>query len=175
VARQNTRLRIAPAKLHPSAEPLIVYAAMLAPEPIPLFLFSEAREKLGEPLATALAGDGLDEAVAALRTFALIERESIDDERDLSFTNDAIRLHRLVREIALDRREGEVREGMRQQPRRPAQGPGRPSGGAAAVRARAGDLREGARPRASQHRDKPQQPRHPAPGPGRSLGGAAAL
>jgi TIR domain len=40
------------AKLQPAAEPLIVYAAMLAPEPIPLFLFSEAREKLGEPLAT---------------------------------------------------------------------------------------------------------------------------
>jgi tetratricopeptide (TPR) repeat protein len=100
------------AKLHPAAEPLIVYAAMLAPEPIPLFLFSEAREKFGEPLATALAGDGLDEGVAALRTFALFERESIADERDLSITNDTIRLHRLVREIALARREGEVREGM---------------------------------------------------------------
>jgi hypothetical protein len=32
-----------------------------APEPIPLFLFSEAREKFGEPLASALAGDGLDD------------------------------------------------------------------------------------------------------------------
>src|SRR5262249_45892327 len=32
------------AKLHPAAEPLIVYAALLAPEPIPLFLFTEARE-----------------------------------------------------------------------------------------------------------------------------------
>ena len=43
------------AKLHPAAEPLIVHAALLAPEPIPLFLFSEAREKFGEPLASALA------------------------------------------------------------------------------------------------------------------------
>jgi hypothetical protein len=59
------------AKLHPAAEPLIVHAALLAPEPIPLFLFAEAREKFGEPLASALAGDGLDEAVPALRTFAL--------------------------------------------------------------------------------------------------------
>jgi TIR domain len=105
------------AKLHPAAEPLIVYAALLAPEPIPLFLFSEvpekSREKLGEPLATALARDGLDEAVAALRTFALVDRESIADERDLSITNDTIRVHRLVREIAAARREGEVREGMR--------------------------------------------------------------
>jgi hypothetical protein len=101
------------AKLHPVAELLIVYVAMLAPEPIPLFLFSEARQKFGEPLATALAGDGLDEAIAALRKFALIERESIADERDLSITNDAMRLHRLVREIALARRGDEVREGMR--------------------------------------------------------------
>src|SRR5437016_5762238 len=53
------------AKLHCGAEPLIVHAALLAPEPIPLFLFAEAREKFGEPLATWLAGDGLDEAVAA--------------------------------------------------------------------------------------------------------------
>ena len=44
-------------KLHPAAEPLIVHAALLAPEPIPLFLFSEAREKLGNP-ASALADDG---------------------------------------------------------------------------------------------------------------------
>jgi hypothetical protein len=43
------------AKLHPGAEPLIIHAALLAPEPIPLFLFSEARERLDEPLATALA------------------------------------------------------------------------------------------------------------------------
>src|SRR5262249_32619750 len=62
------------AKLHPGAEPLIVHAALLAPEPIPLFLFSEAREQFGEPLASAFAGESLDEAVAALRTFALVER-----------------------------------------------------------------------------------------------------
>ena len=93
------------AKLHPAAEPLIVHAALLAPEPIPLFLFAEAREKFGEPLASALAGDGLDEAVAALRTFALVDRETIVDERDPTITTDTIRLHRLVREIAAARRE----------------------------------------------------------------------
>jgi hypothetical protein len=85
------------AKLHPAAEPLIVHAALLAPEPIPLFLFAEAREKFGEPLASALEGDGLDEAVAALRTFALIDRETIVDEREPAMTTDTIRLHRLVR------------------------------------------------------------------------------
>jgi tetratricopeptide (TPR) repeat protein len=48
-----------------------------------------------------------------LRTFALIDRESIANEQDLSVTNDAIRLHRLVREIAGARYEDEVRDGMR--------------------------------------------------------------
>jgi hypothetical protein len=34
------------AKLHPAAGPLVSYAALLAPEPIPLFLFSEAADVL---------------------------------------------------------------------------------------------------------------------------------
>jgi tetratricopeptide (TPR) repeat protein len=98
------------AKLHPAAEPLLVYASILAPEPIPLFLFSEARQKFGEPLASALAGDGLYEAVAALRSFALLDRETIPDEYDPAISTDTIRLHRLVREIAASRREDEARE-----------------------------------------------------------------
>jgi tetratricopeptide (TPR) repeat protein len=101
------------AKLHPAAEPLIVHAALLAPEPIPLFLFSEAREKFGAPLALVLEGDGLDEAVAALRAFALVDRETIADERDPAITIDCIRLHRLVRQVAAARCEGEAREGVR--------------------------------------------------------------
>ncbi len=100
------------AKLHPAAEPLIVHAALLAPEPIPLFLFSEGREKFGEPLTSALESDGLDTAVAALRTFALVDRESIADEHDTSITTDCIRLNRLVREVAAARAEGEARENM---------------------------------------------------------------
>jgi class 3 adenylate cyclase/tetratricopeptide (TPR) repeat protein len=101
------------AKLHPAAESLIVHAALLAPEPIPLFLFAEAREKLEDALATTLAGDGLDEAVAALRAFALVDRLTIVDERDASITIDAIRLHLLVREVAAARREGGARDQMR--------------------------------------------------------------
>jgi hypothetical protein len=101
------------AKLHPAAEPLIVHAALLAPEPIPLYLFAEAREKFGEPLASALADEGLDEAVAALRAFALLDRETIADERDLGIKTDCIRLHRLVREVAVARREGEARDTVR--------------------------------------------------------------
>jgi hypothetical protein len=98
------------AKLHPAAGPLIVHAALLAPEPIPLFLFAEARKKLGEPLASAFVGDGLDEAVAALRTFALLNRETIADERDPAITTETIRLHRLVREVAAARWDGKPRE-----------------------------------------------------------------
>jgi tetratricopeptide (TPR) repeat protein len=99
-------------KLHPAAEPLIVHAALLAAEPIPLYLFAEAREKLGEPLATALADDGLDEAVAALRAFALVDAETIADERDCAVTTDCIRLHRLVRQVAAARRDDAARAAM---------------------------------------------------------------
>jgi tetratricopeptide (TPR) repeat protein len=97
------------AKLHPAAEPLITYAALLAPEPIPLFLFAEARETFGEPLASALADEGLDEAVAALRTFALIDRETITDERDVAIRTQSVHLHRLVREVAAARSESSER------------------------------------------------------------------
>jgi tetratricopeptide (TPR) repeat protein len=101
------------AKLHPAAEPLIVHAALLAPEPIPLFLFSEGREKFGEPLASELAGDGLDEAVAALRVFALVDRETIPDERDPAMTTETIRRHRLVRTVAAGRLQGDAIEAAR--------------------------------------------------------------
>jgi tetratricopeptide (TPR) repeat protein len=101
------------AKLHAAAEPLIVHAALLAPEPIPLFLFAEAREKFGEPLAAALADDGLDEPLAALRGFALVDRESIVYERDPAITTETIRLHRLVREVAAARLAGDVRDDAR--------------------------------------------------------------
>ncbi|HWF96038.1 MAG TPA: tetratricopeptide repeat protein, partial [Xanthobacteraceae bacterium] len=98
------------AKLHPAVEPLIVHAALLAPEPIPLFLFEQGRDKLGEPLAEALADDGLDEVISALRAFALIDRETIVDERDPAIRTDTIRLHRLVRQVAAARRVGDARE-----------------------------------------------------------------
>jgi hypothetical protein len=100
----------AAAKLHPAAEPLIVHAALMAPEPIPLFLFAEASDKFGKQLGAMLAAEGLDEAVAALRAFALVDRETIADEREPKITTDTIRLHRLVREVAAARRTGEARD-----------------------------------------------------------------
>jgi hypothetical protein len=102
------------AKLHPAAESLITYAALLAPEPIPLFLFSEARDQFGESLASQLLGDGLDEAIAALRAFALVERHVIADERDPIATRDVIRLHRLVRTVASERLQTSSADAMRQ-------------------------------------------------------------
>jgi len=86
---------------------------LLAPEPIPLFVFKEAREQFGEPLVSALANEGLDEALAALRVFALVEREQIADERDPAITTDAIRLHRLVREVAALRADGAQKDAVR--------------------------------------------------------------
>jgi hypothetical protein len=92
---------------------LIVHAALLAPEPIPLFLFAEAREKFGEPLVTSLVGDGLEEAVAALRTFALLSRDTITDEHDPAITTETVRLHRLVRQVAVTRRDRKARDDVR--------------------------------------------------------------
>jgi len=101
------------AKQNPAAEPLIVHAALLAPEPIPLFFFEEGRESFGEPLASGLAGDGLEERPAALRLFALVDLETIEDARDGTIETKCFRLHRLVRTVAAARCEGEARERAR--------------------------------------------------------------
>ena len=50
--------------------------------------------------------------MAALRAFALVDREMIADEREPTISTDTIRLHRLVREMAAARRSDE-RETMR--------------------------------------------------------------
>jgi class 3 adenylate cyclase/tetratricopeptide (TPR) repeat protein len=113
------------AKLHPAAEPLIVHAALLAPDAIPLFVFAEGREQLRERISVApwwkfwrwppptlgsrLSDEGLNDAIAALRAFALVNRETIPDERDPSISTPTIRLHRLVRQIAALRRRGNNR------------------------------------------------------------------
>jgi tetratricopeptide (TPR) repeat protein len=114
----------AASKLHPAAEPLIVHAALLAPEPIPLFLFVEAWGHVGFQIGgiwrrlfgffnrrarrSDLAYRDLDEAIAALRVFALVDRDLIRDERDPTIITDCIRLHRLVRQVAAARREGDA-------------------------------------------------------------------
>jgi hypothetical protein len=59
----------------------------MAPEPIPIFLFAEARAKFDEPFASALADDGLDEVIAALRSFAPIKREMVGARVDAQRRN----------------------------------------------------------------------------------------
>jgi hypothetical protein len=113
VAKAFTLAIAQAAKRHPAAEPLISYAALLAPEPIPLYLFSEAREKFEESFGSSIKDAGLNDAVAALRAFALVDRESIPDERDPSITTDCIRLHRLVRQVAAARQEPAAHVRMR--------------------------------------------------------------
>ena len=45
-----------------------------------------------------------------LRTFALIDRETIADERDPTIVTETVRLHRLVREVATARCAGKARD-----------------------------------------------------------------
>jgi Tfp pilus assembly protein PilF len=101
------------AKRHPAAESLIVYVAMLAAEPIPLYLFSDGLDRFTEPFVSSIKEDGLDEAIAVLRAFALVDRESIPDERDLTISTDCIRLHRLVRQVAAARHDAKTQTDLR--------------------------------------------------------------
>ncbi len=48
-----------------------------------------------------------------MRAFALVDRETISDERDPSITTDTIRLHRLVRAVASSQLQGEAVEAGR--------------------------------------------------------------
>jgi tetratricopeptide (TPR) repeat protein len=98
------------ARFHPAAESLLALCALLPQEPIPLFLFAEGRKEFNEPLVEALAADGLYEVVAALRAFALVDRETIPDERDPTITTDTLRLHRLVHQVAGNRLSDEARQ-----------------------------------------------------------------
>ena len=97
---------------HPAAEALILYAAQLAAEPIPLYFFIEGGKELGEPFA-ALTEAELDKAIAALRRFALVDVDEIEDERDPEIKTKTLRLHRLVRFVAGARLKGEARKAAR--------------------------------------------------------------
>jgi tetratricopeptide (TPR) repeat protein len=93
---------------HEAAELLIIFAALLAPEPVPLFLFAEVEELFPEPLNSALSRGQLNRIVASLRAFALVNRERITDSIDPDVATDTIRLHPLVREVAASRVAGDI-------------------------------------------------------------------
>ena len=104
VARAFALAIDAATKTHPAAEVLLAYSASLATEPIPIFLLEDGSRHFEEPFAAMIAGEGLKEALSALRALALIEQMEIVDEHNSSITTQAIRLHRLVREVAHSRR-----------------------------------------------------------------------
>lgn len=64
VAKTFTLAIEAAAQRHPAAEPLLVAAALLPPEPIPLFLLAEGRAALAEGLGKSLESRGLERAAA---------------------------------------------------------------------------------------------------------------
>src|SRR4051794_10911966 len=73
----------------PAAVQLLQWAAFLAPEPIPLCLFSEHAELLGEPLrSTAANADDLADTVGALVGYSLARRAP-----------DGFQVHRLVQAV----------------------------------------------------------------------------
>jgi DNA-binding SARP family transcriptional activator len=90
--RVDTTWTISLERLHrdsPAAVPLLQLAAFLAPEPIPLRLFTAHPELLDEPLRTAAADqDTLDDSLGAVVGLSLARRQS-----------DSFQLHRLVQAV----------------------------------------------------------------------------
>src|SRR3954451_5696525 len=60
-----------------------------------------------------MIGHLCDSKTLMLRDFALIDRETISDERDAAIRTECIRLHRLVRQVAMARRDHAMREDQR--------------------------------------------------------------
>jgi DNA-binding SARP family transcriptional activator len=78
----------------PAAVPLLELAAFLAPEPIPLRLFTAHPELLDEPLRTAAADpDALDDVLGAVVGLSLARRQP-----------DSFQLHRLVQAVIRQQR-----------------------------------------------------------------------
>ncbi len=77
----------------PHSEPLINLLAFFAPDDIPLDIITAGAEHLPEPLNTAVTDPiTLDEAIAPLRRYSLIERDG-----------QMLSLHRLVQTVVRDR------------------------------------------------------------------------
>jgi DNA-binding SARP family transcriptional activator len=72
----------------PTAVQLLELAAFLAPEPIPLFLFTGHADVLGEPLRRVTDPDALDDTVGALVGYSLARRSP-----------DGFQVHRLVQAV----------------------------------------------------------------------------
>jgi len=85
--------------LHPVAERLIGFVSLLAPDPVPLFLFTEAHEIFAADIGDVCDEEELDEILAALRAFALVARRPLTDDQNPDISTETIEVHRLVREV----------------------------------------------------------------------------
>ena len=95
--------------LVPGASAFIGHVAALPPAPVPLRLFTEVPRAFYEPLgSTASKPGGIDAVVAVLRSFSLIHRESVKEERSPGPGIDSVRLHSLVRIVAAARSGDEL-------------------------------------------------------------------
>jgi tetratricopeptide (TPR) repeat protein len=109
VARTFHLAILAAKERHCAAEWVIAFASMLSPEPVPVFLLSEALRSAPGQFAAELTGDGLEKALRAARAFALIDRVQIKDQTDQLFATDCIQLRRLIHQIAAARVSDEDR------------------------------------------------------------------
>ncbi len=94
----------------PAAAVLLQLCALLAPEPIPLGLFTAHSELLPEPLHSAVAGDpaaGVDEQVAAALGYSMCRRHG-----------DTVQVHRLVQAVISSRLPPGERAGLTDTARR---------------------------------------------------------
>ncbi len=93
----------------PLAESLIAYAALLAPEPIPLSLLSEALKHSSEKLHQNVASTSHLKAMGKLLAFGLVKEETVPSAQDASGKTECFRLHRLVKLVAAQLLKGDQR------------------------------------------------------------------
>ena len=85
--------------LHPASKQLMEYAALAAPDPLPLSMLTDDEPPFGDTSTFSIDSFWLDEGLATLRTFALIDRGRVSTTYDQSVTMDAVTVHLLVRDI----------------------------------------------------------------------------
>jgi hypothetical protein len=95
-------------KLHSAAGQFILLVSLLGPHDIPLFVFEENYDRLPAPLKTAIQNGELEEVIAALRSFSLVEFEKphLSGSESIRYIN----LHRLVRLVVLETCDPDTRQ-----------------------------------------------------------------
>ena len=93
---------------HSAAGQFILLVSLLGPHDIPLFVFEENYDCIPDPLKTAIQNGELEEVVAALRSFSLVEFEKpyLSGSEAIRYIN----LHRLVRLVVLETCDPDTRQ-----------------------------------------------------------------